>query len=384
MMERQIRQMVRLIDDLLDVSRIASGKIVLQRVPSSLTDLVQNAIEAHRTAIEAARIDADRRPADAAMRDRCGSDALRAGAVERAAQCLEVHACTRSDPRRRRHSRGDDAPQAAITVSDTGTGISNELLPRVFELFVQAEAVTERAHGGLGIGLALARRLIEMHGGEIAAHSDGPGHGAVFVITIPLCETAAARQSPAADRPAPRGEPCRDHRRQPGRRHHDVDAGRTARGLGANGTRCRERPRSGPGVSARHRVSRYRDAWHGRIRNVSANSTAAIAATHRHGCRHRVGAVAGQATRARRRVRCAPDEAGRSDGPGQHACPAALGGHPGPATVAHLKRPSPAAAGTSRGCPAVHMSLEFHSLLSRGAGYSAPTAGKTCTDAVSS
>jgi CheY-like chemotaxis protein len=87
-------------------------------------------------------------------------------------------------------------PRAAITVSDTGIGISNDLLPRVFELFVQAESVTERTHGGLGIGLALARRLIEMHGGEIAAHSDGPGHGAVFVITIPLCEAAAARQAP--------------------------------------------------------------------------------------------------------------------------------------------------------------------------------------------
>ena len=104
MMERQIRQMVRLIDDLLDVSRIASGKIVLQRAPSSLADLVQNAIEAHRTAIEAAKIRSDRRPANAAMRDRCGSDALRAGAVERAAQCLEVYACTRRDPHLRRHS----------------------------------------------------------------------------------------------------------------------------------------------------------------------------------------------------------------------------------------------------------------------------------------
>ncbi len=197
MMERQIRQMVRLIDDLLDVSRIASGKIVLQRAPSSLTDLVQNAIEAHRAAIEAARIAlVVELPAQP-----CVIDVDPTRFVQVLSNVLHNAAkFTPADGEIRISAAildADAAPRAAITVSDTGSGIANELLPRVFELFVQAEAVTERTHGGLGIGLALARRLIEMHGGEIAAHSDGPGHGAVFVITIPLCGTAAAPQLPS-------------------------------------------------------------------------------------------------------------------------------------------------------------------------------------------
>jgi CheY-like chemotaxis protein len=90
----------------------------------------------------------------------------------------------------------DDAPRVAITVSDTGIGVSKEMLPRVFDLFTQAEPATQRTHGGLGIGLALARRLVEMHGGEITGHSDGPGQGTAFVITMPLCEGLAARHVP--------------------------------------------------------------------------------------------------------------------------------------------------------------------------------------------
>jgi CheY-like chemotaxis protein len=92
-------------------------------------------------------------------------------------------------------SGADDMPQVAITIADTGVGISQDLLPRVFELFVQAESATERTHGGLGIGLALARRLVEMHGGRIAAHSDGPGKGTALVITMPVCQVDATRPS---------------------------------------------------------------------------------------------------------------------------------------------------------------------------------------------
>jgi PAS domain S-box-containing protein len=195
MMERQIRQMVRLIDDLLDVSRIASGKIVLQRAPSSLSELVQSAIETHRAAIDAAKIaltiDLPEQP--------CVIDVDPTRFVQVLSNVL--HNASKFTPA---HGKvgisvdilGADTPQATITVSDTGIGISKELLPRVFDLFVQAEPATERAHGGLGIGLALARRLIEMHGGEIDAHSDGPGHGAAFVIRMPLCKVNASPPSP--------------------------------------------------------------------------------------------------------------------------------------------------------------------------------------------
>ena len=188
MMDRQVSQMVRLIDDLLDVSRIASGKIVLQRAPTSVSELVHSAIEAHRTAIEAANIDLTiDLPAQP-----CVIDADSTRFVQVLSNVL--HNASKFTPAQGKirisveGCAADDMPQVAITISDTGAGISHDLLPKVFELFVQAEAATERTHGGLGIGFALARRLIEMHGGGITAHSDGPGKGSTFVITMPVCQ----------------------------------------------------------------------------------------------------------------------------------------------------------------------------------------------------
>jgi CheY-like chemotaxis protein len=87
-----------------------------------------------------------------------------------------------------------------ITISDTGVGISTEMVPQVFEMFTQGDAGQERA-GGLGIGLALARRLTEMHEGRIEAHSDGPGRGSTFTITVPLCDTEARQLPPPDDVP---------------------------------------------------------------------------------------------------------------------------------------------------------------------------------------
>jgi len=195
MMERQVSQMVRLIDDLLDVSRIASGKIVLQRAPTLVSELVHSAIEAHRTAIEAAKIDLTvDLPAQPYVIDVDST---------RFVQVLSnvLHNASKFTPAQGKIRIGvepcgaDDLPQIAITISDTGVGISPDLLPKVFELFVQAEAATERAHGGLGIGLALARRLVEMHGGRIAAHSDGRGQGTALVITMPVCQADATGPS---------------------------------------------------------------------------------------------------------------------------------------------------------------------------------------------
>jgi two-component system CheB/CheR fusion protein len=194
-MERQIGQMVRLIDDLLDVSRITSGKIVLQRAPTSLTELVQAAVDAQRAAIETSRIELT-------------VDMPQQGCVvdvdpTRFVQILTnvLHNASKFTPP---HGQircavatlpAADIPRVAVTISDTGIGISKEMLPRVFEMFTQAESSTERTHGGLGIGLALARRLAEMHGGEIVAHSDGPGQGSTFIITMPVCEGLGARAS---------------------------------------------------------------------------------------------------------------------------------------------------------------------------------------------
>ncbi len=194
-MERQIGQMVRLIDDLLDVSRITSGKIVLQLAPTSVSDLVQAAVDAHRAAIETAKIEltVDMPPLA------CVVDVDPTRFVQVLSNVL--HNASKFTPP---HGRircavatlaAADIPRVAITISDTGVGIAKDMLPRVFEMFAQAEPSSERTHGGLGIGLALARRLVDMHGGEIVVDSDGLGQGSTFTITMPLCDAPAARAS---------------------------------------------------------------------------------------------------------------------------------------------------------------------------------------------
>jgi PAS domain S-box-containing protein len=195
MMERQVSHMVRLIDDLLDVSRITSGKIVLQRAPTLLSELVQSAVEAQRGAIEAAEIDLT---VDLPNRayvidvDPTRFVQILSNVLHNASKFTPAHGQIRCSVSALGAGGGSEV---AITVSDTGIGISKDMLPRVFELFTQAEQATQRAHGGLGIGLALARRLIEMHGGEIAAHSDGLGKGTTVIIKMPVCLSVAPRQA---------------------------------------------------------------------------------------------------------------------------------------------------------------------------------------------
>ena len=190
-MERQVSQMVRLIDDLLDVSRIASGKIVLRRAPSSVTELIHSAIEAQRDAIDAAKIDITCKLSESPFVidvDPTRFVQILSNVLHNASKFTPAHGkiCVSVET-----IVTNNIPCVAIAVSDTGIGISTAMLPRVFELFAQAEAPAQRTHGGLGIGLALARRLVEMHGGEISAHSDGPGRGSTFVIKMPLCERVA-------------------------------------------------------------------------------------------------------------------------------------------------------------------------------------------------
>jgi signal transduction histidine kinase len=197
-MERQVGHMVRLIDDLLDVSRITSGKIVLQRVPTPIDELVQGAVDAQRAAIEAAGI-----TLSVQLPDRpCVVDVDPTRFVQVLSNVL--HNAVKFTP-----ARGEirvvaeasplDSPQRDLTiaVSDTGIGIPAQILPRVFDLFVQGEHADGHQHSGLGIGLALARRLMEMHEGRIEARSDGPGSGSTFMISVPqskrLAETSPAR-----------------------------------------------------------------------------------------------------------------------------------------------------------------------------------------------
>jgi signal transduction histidine kinase/DNA-binding response OmpR family regulator len=193
MMERQVGHMVRLIDDLLDVSRITSGKIELRRQRVSLTSLVTSAVEANRSAIATGQLDLTvdlEDPHRILEVDPTRFSQVIANLLQNAAKftpaggkiALTAHV---APPR-----AGAD-PDLVIRISDTGAGIAEALLPRLFELFAQAHPSGQGRHGGLGIGLALARRLVELHGGTLEARSEGLGRGSEFTIRVPAPVRAA-------------------------------------------------------------------------------------------------------------------------------------------------------------------------------------------------
>jgi len=206
MMERQVGHMVRLVDDLLDVSRITSGKMRLQRQPSALATLVGNAMEANRGQLAAKQI--------TLTLDLPPGPVLLNVDPTRFVQIISnlLHNAIKFTDRNGRVgiTAGFEPPAEGadglltLTVTDSGVGISPELLPRVFELFSQGDAPSQLAHAGLGIGLALARRLIEMHGGSLDAHSEGPGRGSVFTIRLPVSPSAS--QLTSVEGPAVRPE----------------------------------------------------------------------------------------------------------------------------------------------------------------------------------
>jgi PAS domain S-box-containing protein len=189
MMQRQVAHMVRLIDDLLDVSRITSGKIRLQREPTPLNSLVESAIEANRAALSAKGLALSVDLPDS----RWMLDVDPTRFVQVLSNVLQ-NATKFTEPggRIQISARVDDStetpaerrPQVTLSVKDSGIGISSAILPYVFDLFTQENRGSSQA--GLGIGLALARRLIEMHGGRIEARSEGLGRGSELIITLPL------------------------------------------------------------------------------------------------------------------------------------------------------------------------------------------------------
>ncbi|MFO0926252.1 MAG: ATP-binding protein [Gemmataceae bacterium] len=206
MMERQMRQVVRLIDDLLDASRISRGKLALRREPTDLAAVVAAAVETSRPLIEASghRLDVALPPEPL----RLAADATRLAQVF--ANVLNNAAKYTPAGGQIRLSAERDGGTAVVRVRDSGIGIPADRLPQIFELFVQVDSSVGRAQGGLGIGLALVKGLVEMHGGTVAAHSDGPGTGSEFVVRLPLTATAAA-PAPRAARPeaAPAAIRCR-------------------------------------------------------------------------------------------------------------------------------------------------------------------------------
>jgi signal transduction histidine kinase len=179
---RQVRHLVRLIDDLLDVSRITRGKIELRRATVDAEKVLAGAVAAVRGFVEDRRhrLDVSCEPGLYLEADPTRLEQIVVNLLTNAAKYTEPGGEIRLTA-----ARDADARQIVIRVRDTGVGIPTDQLPRMFELFVQGDRSLERAEGGLGIGLTLVRKLAEMHGGTALAHSDGPGQGSEFIVRLP-------------------------------------------------------------------------------------------------------------------------------------------------------------------------------------------------------
>src|SRR5688572_8180972 len=197
MMERQVAHMVRLIDDLLEVSRITSGKIHLQKERADLHEMVDAAIDANRDAIDTAHLRLDVQLPERAVEmwvDPTRFVQVISNLLHNATKFTTAGGVitVTASLQRRPEGRAD----LRLSVSDTGAGISAELLPHVFDLFTQGQRPTKVDRTGLGVGLALARRIVELHDGGIEARSAGPGRGSEFVVRIPLVAGDDMLESP--------------------------------------------------------------------------------------------------------------------------------------------------------------------------------------------
>jgi len=194
--ERNVLAQARLIDDLLDVSRIIAGKLRLKLRPVALIAVVEAALEVVRPSVSAKQVGldvlVDAQPCDI-MGD---ADRLRQVVLNLLVNAVKFTPAGGTVRVRLRR----DGPQAQIEVSDTGEGIAPDFLPRIFDRFRQADDGTKRSHGGLGLGLAIVRHVVELHGGAVRAASAGLGQGATFLVNLPL--VAAAIDGGADNEPA--------------------------------------------------------------------------------------------------------------------------------------------------------------------------------------
>ncbi|MGH8517299.1 MAG: GAF domain-containing protein, partial [Panacagrimonas sp.] len=203
MMERQVDQLVRLVDDLLDVSRITRGKMELRMEPQALSGVLTVALETARPLIEAAR---HRLEVDLPEREiHVRGDAVRLAQIF--ANLLNNAARYTDDGGRIRLRATRDGGRAVVSVRDSGIGLAPEMCERVFETFQQISRGPNELNSGLGIGLSLARSLTVLHDGRISAHSEGLGHGSEFVVSLPLI----AEDTNEADANAPAGAACGAH-----------------------------------------------------------------------------------------------------------------------------------------------------------------------------
>ncbi len=195
MMNRQLGNLTRIIDELLDIARVVHGKLQLEKSWIPVSDVLARAVE---LADEQLRARAHklyvRNPPEMLMIE---GDA---GRLAQAVANLLSNAAKYTDPAGRIELSGEqEDKEALIRVRDNGAGIAAEFLPAVFDLFSQAESSLDRSQGGLGIGLALVKRLVEMHGGRVSAHSAGLGRGSEFLIRLPARYAGIADHSARVD-----------------------------------------------------------------------------------------------------------------------------------------------------------------------------------------
>jgi PAS domain S-box-containing protein len=194
-LDRQVGQLARLVDDLLDASRIAQGKVELRKEPLDVADAAGRAADSLRPGMDERELTltVTRPPGPLPLE----ADPTR---LEQVLVNLLNNAAKFTDPGGRIElETGREGDEVFIRVHDTGVGITPEMLPRVFDLFAQAEGGADRAHGGLGIGLALVRSLVELHGGSVTASSPGPGLGSEFVVRLPVATTPADGEAPESE-----------------------------------------------------------------------------------------------------------------------------------------------------------------------------------------
>jgi two-component system CheB/CheR fusion protein len=198
---RQVEHLAGLVDDLLDITRISRGKIRLERRRVELNDLIHRTLDDHRSLFEenGVRVESRLHPASVFV----SADPTRlaqvvgnllGNAAKFAGPGGLAHVSVATDP---------ETGHATILVADSGAGMTKETLAHLFEPFMQGESTLDRSKGGLGLGLALARELVKLHGGEISAHSDGAGKGAQFVVSLPQDHAEAPAEEPAAASHAP-------------------------------------------------------------------------------------------------------------------------------------------------------------------------------------
>lgn len=196
-LRRQVGQMTRLVDDLLDVSRITQGRIELQRTVIDLASVVAQALEG----VESLMVERSH----TVLRQAHLPVLHVEGDGDRLIQCVSnilTNAAKYTDPGGKiQVGLHQEDAMAVLTVQDNGIGIQPELIPMVFDLFVQSERSLDRSQGGLGIGLSVVKQLVEMHRGKVSARSEGPGQGSTFEIRLPLVA------APASEAPHSRARP---------------------------------------------------------------------------------------------------------------------------------------------------------------------------------